>query len=916
MNDYSIDHVGMAMSIINGRPLTDVLLEEVLGILSRVDANLGQDGLKRVRNKLESTIGIRMAVGEVIRESAHAPWVSDAKGTIEWHYWDSYKRLLASQGWSPNVVQVLDEDTDNILTECGNPTWDGSWDLRGLVMGDVQSGKTASYSGLIAKAADAGYRVIVLLTGMIEDLRRQTQERLDSGFVGRDSRDIFGNNRNMQSIGAGIYRKKSANVLTSVDFDFLTNNAKILGGIPLANISEPILFVMKKNKAPLENLVGWLEAQLKLTGHQKHQLPLLIIDDEADNASVNVRKEGQEPATINRLIRGIIGKFFRSSYVAYTATPFANVFINPDNETDLFPSNFIYSLNTPSHYIGAGSIFLEDGKHYHQLRDIDDAEVSFPYIHKKDHPVNELPDSLKNAVRVFLLSCAIRDIRGEELRHRSMLVNVSRFTDVQARVSEKVRNYLWNLQEEIRQYLLSMSWREHPDLVQLESLWQDEFSDTVGTWQQVREKLYEAVASIKVVTINQKSEPDEKLDYSKFKNTEKGRRVIAVGGLTLSRGLTLEGLCVSYFYRNSKAYDTLLQMGRWFGYRPGYDDLFRIWMDRDAQDWYAHIAGAVAELRTDFKRMSANGLKPSQFGIRVKAHPDTLIVTAQNKMRSSREVAHSVSFSAFGAETPFIPKASALNEQNVKRVSVFVRDLERDVGTPKLVNNNRYVWKNIPKKQIAAFLSDLNISNMNMQFLPDVEEGDRPLFRFIEKNDYATLDKWDVCIPQGEGDEVHGIEVSLSDGKTGAVRCRKRQFERKTAKGASYLRINKQRVGDTSDERVEMSKPQIEEADLEWKAEIAKDTKLGASTPGYMYRRFRSSPLLTIHLIQCTNPSGKNADKMLSIEEVGTDPMVAVSISFPDFDPLSKGEPVVYRLNKIALLDLFGDEDEDENDTD
>lgn len=561
MNGFSIDHISIAMGIINGRPLTDELLEDVLGKLAGLDASLDHNGLDHVRRKLESTIGIRMTVGEVIRESNYAPWVSDVKGKVEWHYWDSYKQLLTSQGWSPTVVQVLDEDTDNILTECGNPAWGSSWDIRGLVMGDVQSGKTASYSGLIAKAADAGYRVIVLLTGMIEDLRRQTQERLDSGFVGRDSRDIFGNNRNTQAIGAGIYRKKSANVLTSVDFDFLTNNAKILGGLPLANISEPILFVMKKNKAPLENLTGWLEAQLRLSGHQKHLSPLLIIDDEADNASVNVRKEG-EPAMINRLIRGIIEKFSCSSYVAYTATPFANVFINPDDETDLFPSNFIYSLHTPSHYIGASGIFPKGSKHHDQLKDIDDAEDSFPYTHKKDHPISELPESLKKAVRVFLLSCAIRDIRGEELRHRSMLVNVSRFTDVQARVAEKLSSYLWNLQEEIRQYLLSMSWREHPDLVQLEGLLEAEFADTKVPWQQIREKLYEAVASIKVVTINQKSEADEKLDYSKFKNTEKGRRVIAVGGLTLSRGLTLEGLCVSYFYRNSKAYDTLLQMGR------------------------------------------------------------------------------------------------------------------------------------------------------------------------------------------------------------------------------------------------------------------------------------------------------------------------------------------------------------------
>lgn len=913
MNENSIDHLGIAMSFINGRPLTDTLLEEAMSVLSRIDGSLGADGLRRIRKVLESTIGIRMAVGEVIRESTHTPWISDAKGTVEWHYWNSYKRHLASQGWSPNVVQVLDEDTDNILTECGNPAWAGSWDIRGLVMGDVQSGKTASYNGLIAKAADAGYRVIVLLTGMIEDLRRQTQERLDSGFVGRDSRDIFGNARKVQAIGAGIYRKKSANVLTSVDFDFLTNNAKILGGIPLSNISEPLLFVMKKNKAPLENLSGWLETQLKLSGHQKHHLPLLIVDDEADNASVNVRKEGQEPAMINRLIRNIIGKFSCSSYVAYTATPFANVFINPDNETDLFPSNFIYSLNTPSHYIGADSIFLEDGKHYHQLRDIDDAENFFPHTHKKDHRVNELPDSLKNAVQVFLLSCAIRDIRGEELRHRSMLINVSRFTDVQARVSENVRNYLWDLQEEIRQFLLGMSWRKHPDLNSLEKLWQTEFSGAGVNWEQVRQRLHESVASIKVVTINQKSQQSEKLDYSKFKNTEKGRRVIAVGGLTLSRGLTLEGLCISYFYRNSKAYDTLLQMGRWFGYRQGYDDLFRIWMDREAQDWYAHIASAVTELRTDFKRMSANRLSPSQFGIRVKSHPDTLIVTAQNKMRSARDVSHSISFSGFGTETAFIPKAQSLNEQNVMRIAAFVRE----AGIP-IVENSRYIWKRIGKERITSFLSELNISDMNVQFLPDIEEGDRPLLRFIEKNSYAQLNEWDVCIPQGQGEIlVPGIVVPLSDGSTGGVRCRKRQFERPKKK-IRDLKLNKQRVGDTSDERVAMDQSQIENADNAWKNEIEADAKKGKSTPGYMYRRYRSSPLLTIHLIECAEPGGKNSDRMLRIEEVGTHPMVAVSLSFPDFDPLSKGERVVYRLNKVALRDIFGDEDEDEdeNDTD
>jgi len=909
MNGFAFDHVGIAMGIINGRPLTDTLLEDVLGRLAMLDPGLGEDGLQRVRRKLESTVGIRMTVGEVVRESSFSPWVSDAKGKITWNYWDSYRQLLASQGWNPDVVRVLDEDTDNILTECGNPAWEGAWNLRGLVMGDVQSGKTASYSGLIAKAADAGYRVIVLLTGMIEDLRRQTQERLDLGFVGRDSRDVFGNSRSTDAIGAGKYRKRSANVLTSVDFDFLTNNAKILGGIPLANISEPLLFVMKKNRAPLENLTAWLETQLKQTGLDTHQLPLLIVDDEADNASVNVRKEGQEPATINRLIRGIIGKFARSSYVAYTATPFANVFINPDNETDLFPSNFIYSLNSPSHYIGAASIFLEDGKHHHQLRDIDDAETSFPYVHKKDHAVSALPGSLEEAVRVFLLGCAVRDLRGEELRHRSMLVNVSRFTDVQARVSEKIRSFLYCLQQEIHQYLAGSSWQRHPDLVQLEQTWNGEFAGSGVTWDEIRKSLHESVASIKVVTVNQKTEQDEKLDYSRYQNTRMGRRVIAVGGLTLSRGLTLEGLAVSYFYRNSKAYDTLLQMGRWFGYRPGYDDLFRIWMDADAQSWYAHIAGAVAELRTDFRRMAANRLPPSQFGIRVRAHPDTLIVTAQNKMRSGKDVAHSVSFSAFGAETPFLPRAAAQNAANVQRVAAFIRN-EGD-ATPA---GSRFVWTGIPKARIAELLAGLDISNMNMQFVPDARDGVRPLVRFIADNGYAVLDTWDVCIPQGLGEGVPGILVPVSGGQPAEIRCRQRQFE-KTAKNVPYLKLNRQRVGETSDELVGITEDRIRAAGVDWLRQGEKDQK-ARSVPGHQYRRFRSGPLLTVSFIEARDPSEKNAGKMMTAAEAGTQPMVALSLSFPDFDPLANGEKVVYRLNRVALRDLLGDDEGEDDDTD
>jgi hypothetical protein len=530
-------------------------------------------------------------------------------------------------------------------------------------------------------------------------------------------------------------------------------------------------------------------------------------------------------------------------------------------------------------------------------------------VHRKDHPVPALPESLKQAVRVFLLGSTVRDIRGEELRHRSMLVNVSRFTDVQGRVSERIRSFLYGIQQEIHQYLAGSSWRQHPDLALLEQVWNDEFADSGVTWDEIRHNLHESVASVRVVTVNQKTEQDEKLDYSRYQNTRMGRRVIAVGGLTLSRGLTLEGLSVSYFYRNSKAYDTLLQMGRWFGYRPGYDDLFRIWMDANAQGWYAHIAGAVAELRSDFRRMAANRLAPSQFGIRVQAHPDTLIVTAQNKMRSGEDVVHQVSFSAFGVETPFLPRAAAQNTANVQHVAGFVRG----EGAATLAGS-RFVWTGISKARIADLLSGLDISNMNMQFVPDARDGVRPLVRFIGENGYPALDTWDLCIPQGLGHGVPGVLVPVSGRVPAEIRCRGRQFE-KSGKNVPYLKINRQRVGDTSDERVQMTDDQIRHAEADWLRQNEKDQKKRA-VPGHQYRKFRSRPLLTVSFIEAKDPAGKSANEMMGVAEVGTQPMVALSLSFPDFDPLANGEKVVYRLNRVALRDLFGEEEGDDDDTD
>lgn len=898
------DRYLVAVGMIASRDLTDEVLADIFAKLKMIYSDITDEWLVGLRKELESTVGVKVSTGVGLHGGDQGPWLEQVKAEIQWTYWNSYVKELRSSGKNTEVVRVLDEDTDNILTECGNPRHSGPWHIKGLVMGDVQSGKTSNYIGLVTKAADAGYKIIVLLTGMIEELRGQTQERLDEGFVGRLSIDMMGGYRDRKPVGAGRFRSKIPNVLTSVESDFLTANGRVLGGIPLSNVHEPVLLVMKKNKSPLENLIRFLTSQM---GEGTIDLPLLLVDDEADNASVNSRKD-EDPATINRLIRTLSGKFRQSSYVAYTATPFANVFINPDYD-DLFPSNFVYALNPPSNYIGAQDIFTDTGLQRHQLVDIDDAAKVFPAKHARHLKVDQLPGSLIEAVSTFLVSCAIRDLRSELLRHRAMLVNATRFTDVQGQIAVLIKSHLYSVQEDIRQYLADDElWSRHESLMALYSAWQKHYPHCEFTWAEVRERLYDAVVSVKVVKINQKAEFDDKLNYRHYRNTAKGRRVIAVGGLTLSRGLTLEGLCVSYFYRDSKAYDTLLQMARWFGYRTGYDDLCRVWMDPIVQGWFEHIAEVVGELKMDMRRMHANRQPPVRFGIKVRSHADMLVVTAANKMRNSEEVVYSATHSESAANTPLLPKDATTNSDNLQRV----RDLISGMGPATFLGGKAY-WRKIGHARIAAFLRTLAISPMNSDFVPDSSDDEPPLIRFIESTAEPVLQEWDVCIPQGKGDEVPDLYITDELRNSRSIKARQRMFQ-KSRPGEDFLRINQQRIGDARDEATDLSADEIKQIESEWEQARREDPKKGESVPGYMFRKFRKRPLLNIVLINPEAPHGKNAQKMQPLEKIEPKVLVAVNLIFPKFDEAEDAADV-YSLNLVALRRLgLADEQTDGED--
>lgn len=920
-----MDALLVAIGIIGERQLSDELLNDVLGILPKINPALDQVELDRVRRHLEASIGVSMSAGQGLHGGDIAPWLGDIKSSIKWEYWDAYAKQLRADGLPSSVIMALDEDTENILNECGNPHEAGRWRSQGLVMGDVQSGKTANYCGLVSKAADAGYKIIVLLTGTIEDLRAQSQERLDKGFVGRDSRELLDGKQSGDVVGAGRFRigtdangaviGRTPNVLTSVDSDFLRRNLNAVGGIPLKNMREPVLLVMKKNQSALGNLISYLDETQMPKGASYLDLPLLLIDDESDNASVNAKKDC-DPATINRLIRDLLQRFGRASYVGYTATPFANVFINSDIDDELFPSNFIYSLKAPTNYLGVGSFFSPNGTHAKCVEDITDAEELLPYKHKIDWKIQDIPESMKNSVGVFLLSCAIRDLRSEPLRHRTMLVNASRFTSVQGRIAAALKAFLYEMTEDVKQYLArDESWHQHPRLQLLHELWNEHYSGCACTWDAVRKGLYDSIATVAVVTVNQETDATERLNYHRYANTRLGRRVIAVGGLTLSRGLTLDGLCVSYFYRNSKAYDTLLQMGRWFGYRHGYDDLCRIWVDPEVAGWYAHLAEVVDELKKDIRWMHANVLPPSKFGVRVRSHPGSLIVTALNKMRNSSQVPVAVTYSGFGAETPLLPDDIERNEKNIEAVASFAKKL--GVG---FSDSGRHIWKIVNKENIAQFLGQLIILDVNVHFMRDMSGRKRPLIDFIAENNIDVLQEWDVCIPQGEGEEISSVWISHEDGTSTKIKPRQRQFEWVHRK-SGFLRLNRQRVGDASDERIGLEKTALEKARLEWEVEKAKDKELGEAVPAYFYRRFRARPLLTISLIEPNSPTEvkdddkKKRKKMMPKEDIKPSTLVAVSVSFPVFEASGEAATVKYALNRVALRSagLISEDDDDED---
>ncbi|GMG86265.1 Z1 domain-containing protein [Biformimicrobium ophioploci] len=654
-------------------------LSEKLGLYSS-QLSLTQDQLESVekifRQKIEVLVDVRdTSILDTDEEQVH--WLTDERIKLNnKYYWTRFARNFKAKNIPKNIFDRTNKDTDKILTRIGDPESDKGFKCRGMVIGDVQSGKTNNYSALINKAADYGYKLIIVLTGTVEDLRQQTQERLDNDFVGSVSiAGKKGKDRETKIIGVGkADNSRLPFCLTDKDDDIKKDPRH-----RISTISEPILVVTKKNKHPLTRLNTWLSSTLNAKNGLVEE-PVLIIDDEADNASVNTGNEDEDPKTINRLIRQILGSCKRSSYVAYTATPFANIFIHPDSEADtldqddLFPKDFIVALEPPNNYCGARFFFrTEYSESICQI--IADADSHLPISHKAGISIVSIPESLKEAIGAFLLAAATKDIRRRKGvingTHDSMLINMSRLTTVQSDIApfvEEAMESYWDAIEAVG--VTPGSWKNSSTAKLLRDIWVKHYQGVAEeSWEDVWVSLSK-MEKPSIVTVHSKS-PDN-LEYE----SDGPKKIIAIGGLKLSRGLTLEGLVVSYFYRRSVMYDSLMQMGRWYGYRDNYQDLLKLWLTDESWDWYSHISEASDDLREQAAEMMKRKMTPRQFGLRVKSSPDALMVTAANKMRTAKAVNARVRFDDRLLETDCVDSRDEIIAKNLNEFNSFMESIK------------------------------------------------------------------------------------------------------------------------------------------------------------------------------------------------------------------------------------------------
>lgn len=734
----NLSQTTISKKVLETRSLFDKIGPEASAVVVSVEAEEfdepTDEDWTRMTRELEMHYNVQMSRGVLIQGvdqqlRDNIWWTSKGKLSNDCYYWIRYRDYLR-RIVPPDVVKSMDEDTDVIMDNIENPTME-QFTRYGMVVGHVQSGKTANYASLVCKAADAGYKFIVVIAGSINNLRNQTQKRLNEAFVGVDKGIPVGVGR----LG-GLQNNMLPISLTTTEQDFNKQDAnKNSQGMNFDNISTPIILVVKKNSRTLKNVISWLKSQYK---NQISNHAMLMIDDESDYASINTNTE-DDPTAVNKNLRKLIGLFRKSAYVAYTATPYANIFIDHIVDTedlgkDLFPQDFIYALQAPTNYFGARKIFLESDESY--LARIEDHEETLPLKHKKEAVVEELPGSLLDAIRLFVINIGIRQLRGQGNKHNSMLVHATRFTAVHKQISAHIEEYIFDLRNAILAYGALNSPETKSDFIyQIRQTFESRHQNIEFKWKEILSALSEVSSTIIVRQVHQEAKIP--LEYRQDSPTN----VIVVGGTSLSRGFTLEGLSVSYFLRTTAFYDTLMQMGRWFGYRVDYEDICRIYLTDDMIHKFRVIIESTEDLFDDFGRMSHAKMTPKDFGLAVKHHPDSgLQVSARNKLKTGKDFYFDMKLDGKAKETSRIPKDSNINQGNLDIIARIIQDAGPDFERV----NNSYVWKQIGKNIILRFLNDFKVYSAN-----PFEITARMPIEFIIEYTGEIETEWDIALYSG-----------------------------------------------------------------------------------------------------------------------------------------------------------------------
>jgi hypothetical protein len=539
-------------------------------------------------------------------------------------------------------------------------------------------------------------------------------------------------------------------VFTTQEEDFNIRIARQAGVQPSSD--RPMIFIIKKNVSVLKNLIKYIKESIEtlpsefLVTEKKiiDNLPLLLIDDEADQASPDTRNTDTnpdlDPTAINRAIRMLLNLFNQKAYVGYTATPFANIFIKHDKHhdeygKDLFPSSFVISIEPPSNYFGPLEVFGLNGENgkkglpvFREVRDASMKDSEFlPLKHKISDVPRFIPDSLKRAIKSFVISSAVRILRGQARHHNTMLIHCTRFNSIQNAISDLVEDYFEKLRDGIVNDDLEM-WSD------LKIMWQSDYLEVFVAmnsklieWEEVSRYIKPAIKKIKRKPLVVNGSAKDILDYKN--NESDGLSVIAIGGDKLSRGLTLEGLTVSYFTRASTLYDALMQMGRWFGYRRNYEDLCRIYTTREMYEWYRHISTAFERLREEIMDMIRQGANPEQFGLRVLSHPDMMVTNALKMRNSSR-----MPLTYRGKITQTISFTKSDIEYNSGVTNSFLSAL----GKPDEVGSN-YLWRDIKVDSILDFLRDVR----SCKYSPS-SSGLRVIEYISNQSSTEVLNQWNV----------------------------------------------------------------------------------------------------------------------------------------------------------------------------